>query len=158
MKPPDAPLDVLVIAPHPDDAEISVGGTILNALAQGQQVGILELTNGEPTPHGTPEIRQQETDRATATLGVGWRENLGLPNRSLQGDLGARRRLAEVFRVTRPRTILAPYWEDAHPDHVVASRLVDDARFWSKLSWGCQTPQCDTGSRQFAGAGAREQP
>ena len=128
------PLDLLVVAAHPDDAEISVGGVILSSVAAGRRVGVLELTNGEPTPKGTVELRAAETAAATEVLGVTWRGNLGLPNRSLQADLPARQQLAEVFRLTRPAVILAPYWEDAHPDHVAASQLVDDARFWSKLS------------------------
>ena len=131
---PLEPLDVLVVAPHPDDAEISVGGTILACQRDGLRMGIVELTDGEPTPHGTPEIRAAETSAADKILGIDWRGNLGLPNRSLQGTLEARRELAGVFRRTRPKIILAPYWEDAHPDHVVASRLCDDARFWAKLS------------------------
>lgn len=128
------PLDLLVVAPHPDDAEISVAGTILASKADGMRVGVVELTDGEPTPHGTPERRRQETDAATRALGLDWRHCLELPNRSLQNDLASRRALAEVFRLTRPRIILAPYWEDAHPDHVAASALCDAARFWAKLS------------------------
>ncbi len=128
------PLDILVVSPHPDDAEISVGGTIAVSLRQNLRVGVLDLTSGEPTPNGSVEIRRAETDRATAALGLTWRSNLDLPNRSLQPTLEARRRLAEVFRRVRPQIILAPYWQDAHPDHVAASSLVDDARFWSKLS------------------------
>lgn len=128
------PLDLLVVAAHPDDAEISVGGTILASAAQGLRVGVLDLTSGEPTPHGSPEKRAAETARATDVLGLEYRENLGLPNRSLQDTLDARRLMAGVFRQLQPRIILAPYWEDVHPDHVAASRLCDDARFWSKLS------------------------
>lgn len=127
-------LDVLVVAPHPDDAEISVGGIIAASIRQNLRVGVVDLTTGEPTPHGTLEIRQRETAKATEILGLTWRKNLGLPNRSLQPTLEARRCIAEVFRLTRPRIILAPYWQDVHPDHVAASSLVDDARFWSKLS------------------------
>ncbi|MBL8817535.1 MAG: bacillithiol biosynthesis deacetylase BshB1 [Planctomyces sp.] len=128
------PLDVLVVAPHPDDAEISVGGTVASCVRQKMRVGIVELTNGEPTPNGSIEVRQKETAAATEVLGVAWRTCLNLPNRSLQPTLEARRKLAEVFRLTRPGIILAPYWQDAHPDHVAASSLCDDARFWSKLS------------------------
>lgn len=128
------PLDVLVVAPHPDDAEISVGGTLVRCREQGMRVGIIDLTTGEPTPNGTLEIRARETEAATRKLGLHWRGNLGLPNRSLVADLDSRRRLATVFRLTRPALILAPYWEDVHPDHVAASRLCDDARFWAKLS------------------------
>lgn len=127
-------LDVLVVAPHPDDAELGVGGTILRLLAQGWRVGVLDLTNGEPTPFGSAELRAEETAAATSALGLTWRSNLGLPNRELVADLDARRELAEVFRLQRPRWILAPFWEDAHPDHVAATRLIEDARFWAKLS------------------------
>jgi N-acetylglucosamine malate deacetylase 1 len=128
------PLDVLVVAPHPDDAEISVGGTIVRCLDEGMRVGIVELTDGEPTPNGTRELRAKETEAASAALGVSWRENLRLSNRQLQHTLETRQALANVFRRTRPGIILAPYWEDAHPDHVVASELVDAARFWAKLT------------------------
>ncbi|MCA8985540.1 MAG: bacillithiol biosynthesis deacetylase BshB1 [Planctomycetaceae bacterium] len=127
-------LDLLVVATHPDDAEISVGGLVAKAISEGLKVGIVDLTSGEPTPRGSLEIRARETAAATRVLGVQFRENLDLPNRSLQADLNARRELANVFRRTRPRLILAPWEEDAHPDHVQASRLCDDARFWAKLS------------------------
>ncbi len=127
-------LDVLVIAPHPDDAELGMGGAILKFLAEGRRVGVLDLTTGEPTPHGSLEIRKRETAAATKTLGLPWRENLGLPNRSLQPTLEARAALAGVIRREKPRWLFAPYWIDAHPDHVAATQLVDDARFWAKLT------------------------
>jgi bacillithiol biosynthesis deacetylase BshB1 len=128
------PLDLLVVAPHPDDAEISVGGLLLVAKRQGWRTGVIELTNGEPTPHGSLEIRAKETIAATAILKLDFRENLNLPNRSLQHTLEARRALAGVFRRTRPKLLLLPYWEDAHPDHVEACELAEAARFWAKLS------------------------
>jgi N-acetylglucosamine malate deacetylase 1 len=127
------PIDCLVIAPHPDDAELAAGGAILTLKAHGARVGILDLTDGEPTPHGSPEIRQRETLAASEVLGVDWRGNLGLTNRELVADLPARRALATALRQLRPRLVLAPYWEDAHPDHVAASALVDAARFWAKF-------------------------
>lgn len=127
-------LDYLVIAPHPDDAELGVGGTILLLRARGAAVGVLDLTDGEPTPHGSPEIRRRETEEASAILGLSWRGNLGLPNRRLENSLEARARLAGVLRQLRPRYLFAPYWDDAHPDHVAASALVDAARFWAKLT------------------------
>lgn len=127
-------LDLLIVAPHPDDAEIGMGGTILRSKQQGLSVGVVDLTTGEPTPHGSLEIRARETAAATSILKLDWRENLGLPNRSLEPTLAARRAVAEVFRRTRPRIIFAPYWEDAHPDHIAANQIVDAARFWAKLS------------------------
>ncbi len=127
-------LDVLVVAPHPDDAELGAAGAILQLKAAGKRVGVLDLTSGEPTPHGSVETRRAETAAATEILGLDWRDNLELPNRSLEPTLDARRKLAEVFRLLRPDWILAPYWEDAHPDHIAATQLIEAARFWSKLS------------------------
>lgn len=127
-------LDILVIAPHPDDAELGMAGAILKLKAEGQRVGVLDLTSGEPTPFGTLEKRAAETKAATEILGLDWRGNLGLPNRSLEATLEARRALAIVIRELRPAWLFAPYWVDAHPDHVAATELVEAARFWAKLS------------------------
>lgn len=127
-------LDILVVAPHPDDAELGMGGGIARWIEQGKRVGILDLTNGEPTPYGTPEKRAAETTQASKILGIKWRWNLGLRNRFVEPTLEARHRLAGFFRLVRPRWIFAPYWEDAHPDHIAATQLVEAARFWSKLS------------------------
>lgn len=128
------PLDFLVVAPHPDDAELGMGGTIIRMVDQGYRVGILDLTSGEPTPHGSETLRRQETELATSFLNVAWRGNAGLPNRSLENTLENRAILASYFRVLRPRWIFAPYWEDAHPDHIAATQLAEAARFWAKLS------------------------
>jgi bacillithiol biosynthesis deacetylase BshB1 len=127
-------VDVLVIAPHPDDAELGAGGAILRMKEHGWKVGVLDLTNGEPTPHGSVETRARETQAATTILGLDWRANLGLPNRELQATLEARGQLAGVIRRLRPRWLFAPYWIDAHPDHVAATQLVEAARFWAKLT------------------------
>lgn len=127
-------LDILVVAPHPDDAELGMAGAIMRAGEEGLKVGILDLTSGEPTPHGSPEIRARETAAATQVLGISWRENLGLTNRKLEHTLEARGKLANVFRRVRPRLIFAPYWVDSHPDHVAATEMIEAARFWSKLT------------------------
>jgi bacillithiol biosynthesis deacetylase BshB1 len=111
-----------------------MGGAILKLKAEGLRVGVLDLTSGEPTPHGSAEIRQRETAAATEILDLDWRENLGLPNRSLEPTLEARAQLAGVIRQQRPRWLFSPYWEDAHPDHVAATQLIEAARFWSKLT------------------------
>jgi len=127
-------LDVLIVSPHPDDAELGMGGAIFKFKDEGLSVGVLDLTNGEPTPLGSPEIRARETAAATEILGLDWRENLGLPNRQLEPTIEARAKLAGVFRRTRPNWIFAPYWVDAHPDHVAATQLIEAARFWAKLT------------------------
>jgi bacillithiol biosynthesis deacetylase BshB1 len=127
-------LDVLVVAPHPDDAELGMAGAIMRFIDDGWRVGVLDLTDGEPTPHGSPEIRARETDAATRILGIEWRQNLGLSNRRLEATLEAREKLAGVIRLTRPRWLFAPYWVDSHPDHIAATQLVEAARFWAKLT------------------------
>jgi bacillithiol biosynthesis deacetylase BshB1 len=127
-------LDMLVISPHPDDAELGMAGAIMKLRAEGRRVGVLDLTDGEPTPFGSPEIRARETAAASQVLGLDWRENLGLPNRRLEPSLEARALLAGVLRRTRPRWVFAPYWVDAHPDHVAATELIEAARFWAKLT------------------------
>jgi bacillithiol biosynthesis deacetylase BshB1 len=131
---PERPLDMLVVAPHPDDAELGMGGTICKLMAQGWKIGILDLTDGEPTPHGSLERRARETCDANTILGNPWRYNLGLKNRCLEATLENRHRLAGLFRMTQPRWLFAPYWLDAHPDHLAATELVEAARFWSKLT------------------------
>ncbi len=127
-------LDALIIAPHPDDAELGMGGGILKMLSAGWKIGVLDLTNGEPTPFGSVQKRAEETAAATQVLGLTWRDNLNLPNRSLEPTLDARKKLAGVFRQLRAKWLFAPYWEDAHPDHLAATQLVEAARFWAKLS------------------------
>jgi N-acetylglucosamine malate deacetylase 1 len=127
-------LDVLVISPHPDDAELGMAGAILRCKADGLRVGILDLTSGEPTPEGSLDIRARETEAATRILHIDWRRNLGLPNRSLEATLEARRQVAGVIRLVKPRWLFAPYWVDAHPDHVAATELIEAGRFWAKLS------------------------
>ncbi|MEM0925799.1 MAG: bacillithiol biosynthesis deacetylase BshB1 [Planctomycetota bacterium] len=131
---PIEPLDFLVVAPHPDDAEIGMGGTIAKSIRQGMRVGILDLTSGEPTPHGSEALRREETIAATEILQVSWRGNAGLVNRELLHTIDARRHIAGYFRMLRPRWIFVPYFHDAHPDHVVATELSEAARFYSKLS------------------------
>lgn len=111
-----------------------MAGAILKFKKEGRSVGVLDLTSGEPTPHGSPEIRARETAAATAILGLDWRHNLGLPNRSLEPTLENRAKLAGVIRQQRPRWLFAPYWIDAHPDHVAATQLIEAARFWAKLT------------------------
>jgi bacillithiol biosynthesis deacetylase BshB1 len=130
----EAHLDYLVVAPHPDDAELGMGGTIVRLVRAGRRVRIVDLTSGEPTPFGTPAKRRKETAAATKILGLAHRENLGLVNRELEATLAARAQVAEVYRRLRPRVVFVPYWRDAHPDHLAATRLAVEARFHAKLT------------------------
>lgn len=125
---------ILAIGPHPDDVEIAMGGTVCLLLAQGHEVVICDLTDGEPTPEGTPERRAAEAAEASRLLGVRERVTLTLPNRSLQDTLEARAQVAEVIREVRPDVLFVPYWVDAHPDHVAACALAEAARFVAKLT------------------------
>jgi bacillithiol biosynthesis deacetylase BshB1 len=125
---------ILAIGPHPDDLEIAMGGTACWLLAQGHEVVLCDLTNGEPTPVGTPERRAAEAAEAARLLGVRRRITLSLPNRYLQDTLEARTAVAEVIREVRPDTLFVPYWTDAHPDHVAACTLAEAARFTAKLT------------------------
>jgi bacillithiol biosynthesis deacetylase BshB1 len=117
------PLDLLVVAAHPDDAEISIGGTILSTLAAGHRVGIVDLTRGELSSRGTPELRAEETAAATEVLGVHFRACLDLPDGSVRDTDAAREKLVSVIRHTRPRVMLAPWRDDLHPDHAGAGLL-----------------------------------
>ncbi|MCC9641810.1 bacillithiol biosynthesis deacetylase BshB1 [Rhodopirellula sp. JC740] len=128
------PLDFLVVAPHPDDAELGMGGTIMRMIDEGMRVGVLDLTSGEPTPHGSLEIRRRETDHATEIMKLTWRGNAGLTNRAVEASLPAREHIASFVRCLRPRWLFAPYYHDAHPDHIAATQLVEAARFHAKLS------------------------
>lgn len=126
--------ELLVIGAHPDDAEIGMGGTIGKLAQQGHRVTLLDLTNGEPTPLGTPERRQAESEAAARVLGVAGRITLPLPNRYLMDTVENRVAVAEVIRKVRPEMLFLPYWVDAHPDHVAAERLGEAARFYAKLT------------------------
>jgi len=124
---------VMVLASHPDDAELGMGGTIAALSLAGHRVVIVDLTDGEPTPFGTPEIRKAETNAASAILGVRERITLDIKNRELFDSVDNRKRVAAIIREYKPAVLFAHYWEDAHPDHVQASLLSDAARFYSKL-------------------------
>lgn len=124
---------MLVIAPHPDDAELAMGGTMAKMASLGHRVHVLDLTNGEPTPHGTVERRGREAAAAAKILGI-TRSCLGLRNREVAHDLDSRHRLAAEIRRERPDMLFVPYFEDAHPDHRAATLIAEDARFDAKLT------------------------
>lgn len=125
--------DVVAVGAHPDDVEIGMGAAVALMRSQGLEVVVCDLTNGEPTPHGTPETRAAEAAEAARILDVP-RVTLTLPNRELTDTLEARRMLAEVFRRLRPRWVFAPYPVDAHPDHIAAAAICTAARFAAKYT------------------------
>ncbi len=131
---PNSKITILAISTHPDDVECGMGGSIIRFLKLGHRVHIVDLTSGEPTPHGTSELRREECKMATSLLGVAERTTLELPNRYLFDNVESRNKVAEVIRKVRPDILFLPYWEDAHPDHIQAMRIGEAARFYAKLT------------------------
>jgi bacillithiol biosynthesis deacetylase BshB1 len=128
-----AAVDLLVFGPHPDDLEIGLGGTIARHTSAGNRVGLCDLTRGELGSNGTPEERQTEAERAAKVLGAAWRENLRWPDGAIRDDPETIRSAVELIRRSMPRSIALPYWNDRHPDHVAASRVLTAAVFKSGL-------------------------
>jgi len=126
-------LDLLAIAPHPDDAELTCGGTLLKMADAGYRTGILDLTRGETGTRGTPEIRAREAARAAKILGAKVRRNAGLPDARLRVCDEFKAVIAEIIRELRPRTVILPYWEGRHPDHYTAATLGFEACFIAGL-------------------------
>ena len=126
-------LDLLVIAPHPDDAELTSGGTILKMADAGYRVGILDLTQGETGTRGTPETRLVEAARAAKILGARVRRNLALPDARLEVNHANKQAIAEVVRELEPHTVILPYWEGRHPDHYTTAVLGYEACFIAGL-------------------------
>lgn len=131
------PLDVMAIGAHPDDIEIACGGTLASLARRGYAVGIVDLTDGEPTPGSPgPDVRLAEADRAAEILGIAARITLNLPNRRLFDSFEARVALATLFRRHRPRLVigLAGRTVLASPDHYQAMLITDAAVFYSRLT------------------------
>ena len=126
-------LDVLAIAAHPDDVELTSGGTLLKMVEKGYTTGILDLTAGEMGTRGTPETRAKEAAAAAKILRVSWRGNLGVPDSDVQPTRANKMRLAKVIREFRPRTVIIPFWEARHPDHYHASTLGYEGCFLAGL-------------------------
>jgi bacillithiol biosynthesis deacetylase BshB1 len=116
-------LDLLAIAAHPDDVELTCGGTLIRMAQAGYKVGILDLTEGEMGTRGDVATRRREAARAARILGVHHRENLGLPDAGLEVNEEFKLRLARRIRALRPHTVILPYWEGRHPDHYNAGKL-----------------------------------
>src|SRR6202166_4228125 len=126
-------LDLLAIAAHPDDVELTCGGTLLKATEQGYKTGILDLTAGEMGTRGTPETRLKEAAKAARILRVAHRENLGLPDAHLEVRMEYKLAIARRIRALKPRTVILPYWEGRHPDHYTAARLGYEGCFLAGL-------------------------
>lgn len=126
-------VDVLAIAAHPDDVELTCAGTLVVMKARGRRFGIIDLTRGEMGTRGTRETRQREAERAAEILGAEFRETLDFGDGEIAGTREQELTLVDLIRRERPRLVLTSYPEDRHPDHVRAGRLAADAAFYAGL-------------------------
>ena len=127
-------LDLVVIGPHPDDAELGAGGLLARAAKQGRRVGILDLTQGELGSRGDIVTRELEANESAQLLGVSVRENVVLPDGALADTTEQRMALVSAIRLLRPRVLIAPMSPDRHPDHEAAHALATSANFLAGLA------------------------
>jgi len=132
--------DILVAAPHPDDAELCCGGLLLKARNAGLRTAVIDLTQGEMGTRGTVKTRREETAAASKLLKLAARENLKLPDGHLEDNKTLRTALVRALRKYRPRLFLIPHWEDQHPDHAA----VGQAGLYA--AWLCGAPRYDAAS------------
>src|ERR1044071_6297918 len=128
------PVDILALAAHRDDVELTCAGTLLKAADQGHRTAILDLTAGESGTRGSAAIRAEEAGRAAAILGVTERRNAGLPDAHLVNSEGTRRLVIEAIRDFAPRVVILPFPVGLHPDHRIASELGRDACYLAGLA------------------------
>lgn len=126
-------LDVLAIAAHPDDVEITCGGLMLKMAKMGRRTGVLDLTKGESGTFGDDQIRMKEATAAGKALGLTYREFLGLPDSAVEYNQENKLKIAQVIRDTAPELVILPHWEQRHPDHLACMRLGYDACFLAGL-------------------------
>jgi len=127
-------VDLLAIAAHRDDVELTCGGTLIKAARQGHRTAVLDLTQGEMGTRGSPAGRAAEASQAAELMGLAARENLDLPDAGITNDPATRERVARVIRRYKPRVVIAPAPTGRHPDHIVTSQLVRDACFVAGLA------------------------
>lgn len=126
-------LDLVVMTVHPDDAELGAGGTIAKYVAEGKKVGIIDLTRGELGTRGTPQTRAAEATEAARILGVDVRENLELRDGFFQNNEESQLIIIKAIRKYQPEIVITNAFDDRHPDHGRASKLVNDALFLAGL-------------------------
>jgi bacillithiol biosynthesis deacetylase BshB1 len=130
----DQSVDLLAIAAHRDDVELTCGGTLARVARAGGRVGIVDLTAGETGTRGTAATRAAEAERAAAVLGVAVRLNAGLPDAHVHNDEPSRVKLIELIRATRPRVVILPFSVGRHPDHRISAELGRDACYLAGLA------------------------
>ena len=128
------PVDILAIAAHRDDVELTCAGTLVRAVDAGYRTGVLDLTAGESGTRGSADLRAEEANAAARVLGVAERRNAGLPDAHLANDDASRRVVIEQIRHFRPRVVILPFPVGRHPDHRIASELGRDACYLAGLA------------------------
>ncbi|HEV3278906.1 MAG TPA: bacillithiol biosynthesis deacetylase BshB1 [Terriglobia bacterium] len=126
-------LDVLAIAAHRDDIELTCGGTVIKMVEEGYRVGALDLSAGESGTRGSASLRAKEAARAASVMGLASRENLGLPDAAIENLRPYKLKIAEKIRELQPRTVILPYWEGRHPDHYTTGQIGYEACFLAGL-------------------------
>ena len=126
-------VDILAFGAHPDDVELAAGGMLIRAARAGSKTGVITLTRGEMGTRGTLAMRAAEFDAASAVMGVSHHEMLALPDSRSTVDEASLEAIIREIREHRPRIVLLPYWEDRHPDHPAASRIIEEASFLAGL-------------------------
>lgn len=126
-------IDIMIFTAHPDDAEISIGGTIAKLVKQNRTVGIIDLTKGELGTRGSAETREMEAESASKILGIAARDNLNIPDGKVRPSQEYIEKVIVQIRKYRPQIIFAPYFNDRHPDHIGAGQIVKEAMFLSGL-------------------------
>jgi bacillithiol biosynthesis deacetylase BshB1 len=129
----EAAFDIAGICAHPDDAELIMGGTVALEARRGRRVALVDLTRGESGSRGTPEQREAEAAEAARVLGAAHRQSLGLPDGALSPTTEQKDQLVGALRRLRPRVVITQHWEQRHPDHAAASRIVYEAAFLAGL-------------------------
>ena len=127
-------LDLLSIVAHPDDTELTCGGTVTKMAEAGYKVGVLDLTAGESGTRGNAALRDREAAKASKVMRLAHRENLGLPDAGLENVREYKLKIAQKIRDLRPRTVILPYWEGRHPDHYTTGRIGYEACFLAGLA------------------------
>lgn len=127
-------VDLLCIAAHRDDAELTCGGTLIKAVDDGYRVGVLDLTEGEMGTRGSADLRAQEAEAAAEVMGLTIRENLRLPDAGVENTRATREALVTMIRQLQPRVVIAPAARGRHPDHRLTSELVRDACFLAGIA------------------------
>jgi N-acetylglucosamine malate deacetylase 1 len=126
-------VDLIFFGAHPDDVELSAGGTVAKSVKDGLRVGIVDLTRGEMGTRGTPQIRKKEAQAAARALGASFRTQLDFQDGNLQTGREQELQIIELLRTYRPKLVIAPWPDDRHPDHTRTGRIVTEASFYAGL-------------------------